>query len=155
MFPETTACEYGPMAAGEELVVVWKEPVVGAERRMDIVVTYGKTQKEVVEPKIWSGEEYHRQGLRQLSEYLDFQNLTSGFLLIFDFRKDKTYRAEAIAFEDAIFCRLGVAPGVEAAKAPRSGQPNAVKLRGKPDWGGRTGTLAAGKYSMIRRVGQG
>ena len=31
---------------------MWKQPVLGDERRMNLVVTYGKSQKEVVELKI-------------------------------------------------------------------------------------------------------
>jgi hypothetical protein len=79
---------------------MWKEPVVGDERRMDIVVTYGKEQKEVIELKIWRGEEYHQQGLKQLSDYLDFQGIKNGYLLIYDFRKEKKYRTENIKFAD-------------------------------------------------------
>jgi len=79
---------------------MWKEPVVGDERRMDIVVTYGDSQKEVIELKIWRGEEYHQQGLQQLSDYLDFQNLKTGYLLIFDFGKAKQYTSEQIRFAD-------------------------------------------------------
>ena len=32
---------------------LWKEPMVGDERRMDLVVTFGKDQKEVVELKMY------------------------------------------------------------------------------------------------------
>jgi hypothetical protein len=79
---------------------MWKEPVTGEERRMDIVVTYGTKQKEVIELKIWRGPEYHQEGLCQLSEYLDFQNLKHGFLLIFDFNKNKQYKTESIKLKD-------------------------------------------------------
>ena len=79
---------------------MFKEPVVGDERRMDLVVTFGDDQKEVVELKIWRGESYHEAGLQQLSDYLDFQGLKSGYLLIFDFRKDKQVKTEAISFKD-------------------------------------------------------
>ncbi len=79
---------------------MWKEPVVGDERRMDVVVTYGESQKEVIELKIWRGEEYHQRGLQQLSDYLDFQNLETGYLLIFDFGKGKQYTSEQIRFAD-------------------------------------------------------
>ena len=78
---------------------LWKEPVIGDERRMDVVVTYGAAQKEVVELKVWRGEEYHQRGLAQLSEYLDFQNLDHGFLLLFDFNKGKEYKSESINFQ--------------------------------------------------------
>jgi hypothetical protein len=79
---------------------MWKEPVIGDEQRMDIVVTYGAKQKEVVELKIWRGAEYHQEGLHQLSQYLDFQNLKHGFLLIFDFNKNKQYKSESIKLKD-------------------------------------------------------
>ena len=77
---------------------MWKEPVTGDERRMDVVITYGASQKEVVELKVWRGEEYHRQGLGQLAAYLDFQGVGDGFLLVFDFRKDKEFKSEQIKF---------------------------------------------------------
>jgi len=79
---------------------MWKEPVVADERRMDIVVTFGEKQKEVIELKIWRGEKYHQCGLQQLSDYLDFQGLKTGYLLIFDFNKNKAYSSEQIRFDD-------------------------------------------------------
>ncbi len=79
---------------------MWKEPVVSDERRMDIVVTFGSKQKEVIELKIWRGEEYHKLGLQQLSDYLDFQGIKTGYLLIFDFNKNKKYTSEKIGFAD-------------------------------------------------------
>jgi hypothetical protein len=78
---------------------MWKEPVVGDERRMDLVITFG-AQKEVLELKLWRGEAYHQVGLQQLSDYLDFQGLKNGYLLIFDFRKSKQPKHETIAFAD-------------------------------------------------------
>lgn len=77
----------------------FKEPVTGDERRMDIVITY-QNRRYVVELKRWRGEAYHQQGLRQLSDYLDTYGLREGYLLIFDFRKEKSYRTEDIAFQD-------------------------------------------------------
>ena len=79
---------------------MWKEPVAGNERRMDIVVTFGKNQKEVIELKIWRGEEYHKRGLQQLGNYLDFQGIKTGYLLIFDFNKNKEYMSRQIDFAD-------------------------------------------------------
>lgn len=77
----------------------FKEPVTGDERRMDIVITY-KSRRHVVELKRWRGEAYHQQGLEQLTDYLDSYGLRDGYLLIFDFRREKTYRKEDIAFRD-------------------------------------------------------
>lgn len=77
----------------------FKEPVTGDERRMDIVITYLK-RRYVVELKRWRGESYHQKGLQQLSNYLDTYSLQKGFLLIFDFRKQKEYKTEKISFEN-------------------------------------------------------
>jgi hypothetical protein len=77
----------------------FKEPVVGEDRRMDIVVTFGK-KRYVIELKIWYGEEYHQSGLQQLSDYLDIYSLKKGWLLIYDFRKSKKYTEEIINFKD-------------------------------------------------------
>ncbi len=77
----------------------FKEPSVAEERRMDVVVTFA-AQRYVVELKRWEGEAYHRKGLQQLSDYLDNYSLKEGFLLIFDFRKEKEYKEELIRFGD-------------------------------------------------------
>ncbi len=77
----------------------FKEPVVGDDRRMDIVITFNE-MRYVVELKIWRGEEYHQQGIQQLSDYLDIYNLKEGFLLIYDFRKEKQYKEQTIQFAD-------------------------------------------------------
>jgi hypothetical protein len=77
----------------------FKEPVVGEERRMDVVLTY-QNQRYVVELKRWEGKKYHEEGLQQLSDYLDLYGLNKGYLLIFDFRKNKEYKEELIQFGD-------------------------------------------------------
>lgn len=77
----------------------FKEPNVGDERRMDLVITY-KNRRYVVELKRWYGPKAHREGLRQLSEYLDMYSLKRGWLLIYDFNENKEYRQEEITFQD-------------------------------------------------------
>ncbi|MDM8523289.1 AAA-like domain-containing protein [Desulfococcaceae bacterium HSG8] len=77
----------------------FKEPNVADERRMDIVITY-RNIRYVLELKIWRGDKYHREGLKQLSDYLDTYSLGQGYLLIYDFRKSKEYKQEEIVFED-------------------------------------------------------
>lgn len=76
----------------------FKEPNVSEERRMDIVITY-RYQRYVIELKIWHGDKYHQEGLKQLSRYLDTYSLKKGYLLIYDFSKNKAYKQEQIAFE--------------------------------------------------------
>ncbi|RLC01562.1 MAG: hypothetical protein DRI57_30950 [Deltaproteobacteria bacterium] len=77
----------------------FKEPNVGDERRMDIVITW-QDKRYVLELKIWHGPKAHQAGLKQLSDYLDTYSLKKGFLLIYDFNKNKKYKQEEIAFED-------------------------------------------------------
>ena len=66
---------------------------------MNVVVTFA-AQRYVVELKRWEGEAYHQKGLQQLSDYLDTYSLKEGFLLIFDFRKEKEYKEELIQYKD-------------------------------------------------------
>ena len=77
----------------------FKEPNVAEERRMDLVISYGH-QRYVIELKIWRGPKYHQEGLQQLSDYLDSYSLKQGYLLIYDFNKNKEYKQEEIAFAD-------------------------------------------------------
>ena len=77
----------------------FKEPNVSEERRMDIVVTYLR-HRYVIALKIWYGPKYHEAGLKQLGEYLDAYSLKDGYLLIFDFGKNKSYKQENIVFDD-------------------------------------------------------
>ncbi|MCC5945742.1 MAG: hypothetical protein JJT94_12475, partial [Bernardetiaceae bacterium] len=73
----------------------FKEPVVGDERRADIIITY-ESHRYLVELKRWQGDRYHQKGLQQLCDYLDLYNLNTGYLLIYDFRKNKEYKSEWI-----------------------------------------------------------
>ena len=58
------------------------------ERRMDVVVDYAG-ERFVIELKIWRGESYNEQGEQQLSEYLDYYGLKTGYLVSFCFNKNK------------------------------------------------------------------
>ena len=58
------------------------------QRRTDVIVDYlGK--QYVIELKIWHGDEYNTQGEKQLSEYLDYYYIEKGYLLSFNFNKNK------------------------------------------------------------------
>ncbi len=54
---------------------------------LDVVITF-KNKKHIVELKIWRGEIYHRAGIEQLCDYLYRQDETTGYLLIYDLRKE-------------------------------------------------------------------
>ena len=62
------------------------EPQTRDNRRMDLVVTYGR-QEFVVELKIWRGEKYEQSGHDQLAGYLSTRGMEEGYLVTFDFSK--------------------------------------------------------------------
>lgn len=58
-------------------------------RRTDVIVDY-RGRQYVIEMKLWRGEEYNKRGENQLSGYLDDYHLTKGYMLSFNFNKNKT-----------------------------------------------------------------
>ena len=72
----------------------FKEPQISQEKRLDVVITFFEHQY-VVELKRWEGPKYHNEGVGQLADYLDRQKLTSGFLVIFEYRTKKAARQSA------------------------------------------------------------
>lgn len=60
---------------------------------MDVVITFDR-KKYIVELKIWNGKKYEEKGLKQLSEYLEIQGLKTGYMLVFNFNKNKKYKLE-------------------------------------------------------------
>jgi hypothetical protein len=75
----------------------FKEVQVSEEKRLDVVITFDNI-KYIIELKLWRGEVYHREGIRRLCDYLDRQNQTVGYLLIYDLRKEsgQTGKTETI-----------------------------------------------------------
>ena len=73
----------------------FKEVQISEEKRLDVVIIYNNN-KYIIELKIWHGEKYHERGLEQLADYLDINGQNKGYLLIFNFNKDKEYKKEAI-----------------------------------------------------------
>ena len=58
------------------------------QKRTDVIVDYSGKQY-VIELKIWHGDEYNTRGEKQLSEYLDYYHIDKGYLLSFNFNKNK------------------------------------------------------------------
>ena len=56
--------------------------------RTDVIVDYGGKQI-IVELKIWHGNSYNERGEEQLSNYLDYYHLQTGYMLSFCFNKNK------------------------------------------------------------------
>ena len=76
------------------------ESQLSDERRMDIVVDFGREQF-IIELKIWRGEKYEESAHEQLCGYLEAKKADTGYLLTFDFRKGakKEPRGEWIEVE--------------------------------------------------------
>jgi len=68
-------------------------------RRMDLVVDFNNEQF-IIELKLWYGEAEHQRAYGQLKGYLDNKNMDKGYLLTFDFRKEKNkdYKAEWVNY---------------------------------------------------------
>ena len=77
----------------------FKEVQISEEKRLDVVITYN-SNKYIIELKVWHGEEYHEKGLKQLANYLDINNQDRGYLLVFNFNKNKEYKKEELIIEE-------------------------------------------------------
>ena len=85
---------------GRKLILLYLRPIINGtgnyyieaqtrdQKRTDVIVDYlGK--QYIVELKIWRGEEYNTEGEKQIAEYLDYYHLDKGYLLSFNFNKNK------------------------------------------------------------------
>lgn len=85
---------------GRKLFLLYLRPIINGvgnyyiesqtrdQRRTDVIVDY-LGQQYIIELKIWHGDEYNTQGEKQLSEYLDYYHIDKGYLLSFNFNKNK------------------------------------------------------------------
>lgn len=73
----------------------FKEVQVSEEKRLDVVIPYNKF-KYIIEMKIWRGQKYHEEGISQLCDYLDIHSLDKGYLVIFNFNKNKEFKQDKI-----------------------------------------------------------
>jgi hypothetical protein len=70
-------------------------------KRMDIVIHY-LGRRYVIELKIWRGERYNADGEKQISEYLDYFGLSTGYMLSFCFNKNKKPGVEMVHVGDKL-----------------------------------------------------
>lgn len=68
------------------------EPETRSNSRMDVVVTY-LDEEFIIELKIWRGDMYRKDGIKQLNGYLDSREQKRGYLVSFSFLKNKEYTA--------------------------------------------------------------
>ena len=63
-------------------------------RRMDVIIDYGREQF-IVELKLWKGEKAQDKAYTQLLNYMESKSLRKGYLLVFDFRKEKNKKPKS------------------------------------------------------------
>lgn len=69
------------------------------ERRTDVIVDY-RGEQFVIELKIWHGNEYNERGEQQLTEYLDYYHKDKGYMLSFNFNKNKVIGVKEVKVKD-------------------------------------------------------
>ncbi len=97
---------YGPLEDkfkekdGREQFLLYLKPIINGtgnyyieaqtrdQKRTDIIIDY-LGQQYIIELKIWHGERYNESGEKQISEYLDYFCLSTGYMLSFNFNKNK------------------------------------------------------------------
>ena len=85
---------------GRQLFLLYLRPIINGvgnyyieaqtrdETRTDVIVDYAGKQY-IIELKIWRGNAYNERGEKQLAEYLDFFHQKEGYLISFNFNKNK------------------------------------------------------------------
>ena len=77
----------------------FKEVEIGAEKRLDIIITF-KDEKFIVELKLWYGQKYHDEGKSRLKKYMHAESVHKGYMLIMNKNRNKKFTSE---IEDGIF----------------------------------------------------
>lgn len=69
--------------------------------RTDVIVDYNGEQF-IIEMKIWRGNAYNVRGEKQLKDYLDYYHLNKGYMLSFNFNKNKQTGVKEVVFDNKI-----------------------------------------------------
>lgn len=67
--------------------------------RTDVIVDF-RGRRSVIELKLWRGKAYQQRGEEQLFEYLEYYHLQKGYLLSFNFNKNKKTGIHEIWYKD-------------------------------------------------------
>ena len=96
---------------GREQFLLYLKPIINGtgnyyieaqtrdQTRTDVIVDYLGRQY-IIELKIWRGERYNAAGEKQISEYLDYWDLTTGYMLSFNFNKKKEQGVKRVRIGD-------------------------------------------------------
>lgn len=86
--------------SGRKLFLLYLKPIINGTgnyyieartrdaRRTDVIVDY-LGEQFIIELKIWHGNEYNERGEKQLADYLDCYHQNKGYMLSFNFNKNK------------------------------------------------------------------
>lgn len=110
---------YGPVfdrfkeKDGRELFLLYLKPIINGTgnyyieaqtrdlTRTDVIVDY-LAQQYIVELKIWRGPRYNADGEKQIMEYLDHFGLSTGYMLSFNFNKNKEPGVKRVNIKDKV-----------------------------------------------------
>ncbi len=76
-------------------------------KRTDIIIDY-LGEQYIIEMKIWHGEEYNNRGEKQLYDYLEYYHKNKGYMLSFNFNKNKQIGVKEIQLNDKLLIELVV-----------------------------------------------
>ena len=114
-FIDTYTDIFGPLQEkfkekdGREQFLLYLKPIINGtgnyyieaqtrdQTRTDVIVDY-LGQQYIIELKIWHGNKRHEEGEKQISEYLDYFGLTTGYMLSFNFNKQKETGVKQVFF---------------------------------------------------------
>ncbi|MCD7883972.1 MAG: AAA-like domain-containing protein [Lachnospiraceae bacterium] len=98
---------------GRRIFLIFLKPIINGSgnyyiesrtrnmKRTDVIIDY-KGVQNVVEMKIWHGQEYNRRGEDQLLEYMEYYHLDKGYLLSFCFNKKKQTGVKQLQLGDKV-----------------------------------------------------
>ena len=98
---------------GREQFLLYLKPIINGtgnyyieaqtrdQTRTDVIVDY-LGQQYIIELKIWRGERYNTAGEKQISEYLDYWNLNTGYMLSFNFNQNKEQGVKRVQVGDKV-----------------------------------------------------
>jgi hypothetical protein len=96
---------------GRKLFLLYLKPIINGtgnyyieartrdNKRTDIIIDY-RGKQFIIELKIWHGDEYNKRGEKQLFEYLNEYHTDTGYLLSFNFNKQKKTGIHEIRYKE-------------------------------------------------------
>lgn len=118
-FIETYTEIFGPLEErfkekdGREYFLLYLKPIINGtgnyyieaqtrdQKRTDVIIDY-LGRRYIIELKIWRGDRYNAEGEKQIAEYLDYFGLDTGYMLSFNFNRNKKTGVERINVGDKV-----------------------------------------------------